>query len=37
MSTLEPTAVGPAARYLDVVNVYVIYARRMAGAFPQAT
>lgn len=30
-------AFGSAARYLDMVNVYVTYSRRMAGAFPNNT
>jgi hypothetical protein len=34
---LDAAAFGPAARYLDMVNVYTIYARRMAGAFPHTT
>jgi hypothetical protein len=34
---LDAAAFGPAARYLDMVNVYTTYARRMAGAFPHTT
>jgi hypothetical protein len=34
---LKAEAFGPAARYLDMVNVYVTYARNMAGAFPHTT
>jgi hypothetical protein len=34
---LDAAAFGPAARFLDMVNVYVTYARRMAGAFPKTT
>jgi len=30
-------AFGDAARYVDLVNVYVAYTRRMAGAFPKGT
>ncbi len=30
-------AFGDAARYVDLVNVYVAYSRRMAGAFPKGT
>jgi hypothetical protein len=30
-------AFGPAGQYLDLVNVYVPYTRRMAGAFPKET
>ena len=36
-ASLEARAFGPAARYLDMVNVYVTYARRIAGAFPKTT
>jgi len=31
------SAFGPAGQYLDLVNVYVPYTRRMAGAFPKET
>jgi hypothetical protein len=34
---LDAAAFGPTARYLDLVNVYVPYTRRMAGAFPKQT
>ncbi len=34
---VDATAFGPAARYLDMVNVYVTYARQVAGAFPKTT
>ncbi len=36
-ASLQADAFGPAARYLDMVNVYVTYARRMANAFPHTT
>lgn len=36
-ASLEPHAFGDAARYLDMVNTYVTYTRRIAGAFPKTT
>ena len=33
----DTAAFGPARQYLDLVNVYVPYTRRMAGAFPKET
>lgn len=36
-ATLDAASFGAAGRYLDMVNVYVTYARRMAGAFPKTT
>lgn len=34
---IGPEAFGTAAAYLDLLNVYVPYTRRMAGAFPKET
>lgn len=36
-ASLKQEAFGPAARFLDMVNVYVTYARRTADAFPKTT
>ena len=33
----QVAAFGDAARYVDLINVYVPYARRLAGAFPRGT
>jgi hypothetical protein len=35
--TVDAAAFGAATRYLDLVNVYVAYTRRLAGAFPKET
>lgn len=35
--TADVAAFGEAARYIDLVNVYVAYSRRAAGAFPART
>ena len=36
-TTGQAAAFGDAARYVDLINVYVPYARRLAGAFPKGT
>lgn len=36
-SVVEPGAFGAAAAHLDMINVYVAYARQAAGAFPKTT